>query len=192
MHAAPVPFSIPFSNTPTATNLFLTPIRRPLTLSPYHINKGFRDHTIRLFAGMKFVVPHEGIRTRFLGAIGAGQVAVVYVTSDIGGGRAVEVGGWVVPNVGHKTVDVEDGEVRTWITSFNSHFEWRAVFVDIVDCDDGLPHAAADLGDVARLVGPVLALRQPTVRRGGVHRCELQRRRVHDDEVTAAVLVHAI
>ena len=66
------------------------------------------------------------------------------------------------------------------------------VLEDIIDQRNVLQHLVADLGDVARLVRPVLRSRQATLARQSVLWGQLQRRHVLQNEVTASVVVDAL
>jgi len=86
-------------------------------------------------------------------------------------------------------VYIVNGKARTRESLRNLHGIRRAVFEDGVDQRDILHHLVADLGVVAGLRVPVLVVPNATVLGKRVDRRQIQRRDVHEDEVTAAVVV---
>jgi hypothetical protein len=62
----------------------------------------------------------------------------------------------VTDKMTYQSVDVHDSNVRAWELFYNLCQVRRLVLEDVVDQRNILQHLVADLGDVARLVGPVL------------------------------------
>lgn len=92
----------------------------------------------------------------------------------------------------YQSIDVHDSDVCTWVSVDDFCQVRRLVLEDSVDQRNILQHLVADLGDVARLVRPVLRTRQSTLTRKPVLWGQVQRCHVLQDEVTTTIIVDAL
>jgi hypothetical protein len=157
---------------------------------------------------VQLVVPHEAVRARVVGT-----VHVVGVAGNIERRRTVKVLRWVVVDIGelekreiisgrtgqmgescctYQTVDVHDSNVRAWELLHDLGQVRRLVLENSVDKRNVFEHLVADLGDVARLIRPILRSFQTSLTRETVLWRQLQRRHVLQDKVAAAIVVDAL
>lgn len=92
----------------------------------------------------------------------------------------------------YQSIDVHDSDVCTWVSVDDFCQVRRLVLEDSVDQRNVFEHLVADLGDVARLVRPVLRTRQSTLTRKPVLWGQVQRCHVLQDEVTTTIVVDAL
>lgn len=92
----------------------------------------------------------------------------------------------------YQAINVHDSNLRTREALGDLCQIRRLVLEDRIDQRHVLEHLLADLGDVARLVFPVLRSRQSAFAGQAVLRRQIQRCDVLQDEVTAAVVVDAL
>lgn len=140
---------------------------------------------------MQVIEPQIAIRagTPRAGRIDRARVAHSRHTQWLRG--AIEILRRVVINIADQTVHVKQRDVGTLEILLDQHLDWRAVLVDVIHGRHFLGHAVADVGEIVRLVLPVLVWTDTAGVREPVKGRELQRRGVHEDEVAGARVVEA-
>lgn len=95
---------------------------------------------------------------------------MVLVTSDIKWRGAVQIASRMIPDISNQAIEVEKGKMRAWIPPRDQDLIRRLILVYVVDSRHALPHAIANLGQVAALVGPIMVRADAAVFRRRVQR----------------------
>ena len=191
-----LPFSLPICSI----------LARPLN----HINELMRNRLIRLLTRMQLIIPKEMAQPNFTltcAIVSRRNITEIILTRHVP--RCIQISSWVVDDVGHKGVDVENSDRGSRIPFCNEKLEGSAVREDVVNGLGVLFHFAANFGDVCwlllssvftckiekawkYLVWPVMTRLQSSLTRHSIQRRQLQGSCIHQHKVPSTSLVNLV